>query len=1718
MFKVYDILSTTGTIGTVSGSGTSYTATISVGSITNFINGQVIVATDGTGSLGSGVVKVTSVGSNSINVLSTGIMTPGTITDIYANDTNATTFLQNYLNTTSSVQGNSLIVAEWNLNIAQNINTIANYYNTPSPTANTNTASMTYVLETSSTSSPTWYGATDAKILINGGATTEDVNGNPTPIAFTTTKQKTKYLFSLEDCFGKFRPRSGINKAVWFDNRKINYGVGDPSQYNTAQSQSMSGQYSNRPRYYMPDSNDQFKYWSSFRTAISSNQNIEKGISSYTQRVVGGVNRGYIIEDAAPFVVYGDTMATNRIVVKMQTNVGSASFENITGVGNDSFYGLANQTTPKSWRVDYLAADGVTWNTAWTAPIGYNVPVDGCVELGYGLNIPTIYQNSFYAAGKYSSAAYLPINSIYGYAYLVESLTSAGTYYIWTNNTSPITDESGASNVPLGYSKFSAQPSWFVIDSTVTATTPYVTQVVGTAASSPDPSGRVSNFPQYSISGTTSYREFQYINGLRIVVDTMNRADTSFDLIELSARLAVDLTDKTSSVNIKKSASDLGQTGLPVGQLLVSTGSLSLFDYDKAFSDNNSYSLISKFALNSRYKPIRKMRIKPPKKSKSSSSYIQVKVYDVIRNINNSNYYIPIKTMYVDGFPEIGAPNRTVVINLRDLYFYFESMTAPQLFIPDCSLSFAITTLMDSIGFSNYIFKMSASDKDPVIPFFFIQPNTTVAQVLNDLAVSFQAAMFLDETNNLVVMYKNYLLPSLSDRSTDITLYGSDDSHTNGVVKNSQTYDITSISKDGTYVTYVCNNNFVTNQMISIFGAASSSYNVTNAVVYDATSTQFRIVSSANGTTSTAKAKISPAFANITDIKTEQDRVFNDGKITYATRYIQKTSATVGQQYLQDKDVFWKYKPVLLWEIAAPQDAKPANEQVKNQSGYALTAIPLNSDLTNSVPTVVSKGTNILNNGVDTGILDTVIINNIIDFGESIYWMPRYNGYFYANGEMIKYDAVQYSVTGIGIVWISSVQDYQNYFSQLPFGGQIYPTGLVRIFADPYYELLFSDADKTLPIYDSVTGIQLVRLQLGDVSKHGRCQFGTGDNNSDGTLSPKLHSAGINSYWTNSSNVYGCVMDSRYLVNSDNYGVTATSLPSFNKVAGKGTSSNVDNFARKTKISGIIKNILSAANVSETASNNYSTTIPGNVQASALVMDGAKPNATITPRNPMDFISYIVKPLGNEYKHVGTRMRIIGEVKESNANYNLQSPAGAVSYYSGIGAASGGLAIGVNPNTNFGYYFEIAALTDSSINKDATGSTVNNVFFYKIGRNPNSGTTDATAAIPQLLFTGLTNILVDDGNFAGQARFSGEDQVTVYDLAIEHETQKLADGNLGLKFYLYINDKLIATVVDTNPLLSSTTSKTITNYQNVALFIRGNSRLMFENLYAITSNYGDNNDSLTNAPLQATFNLDNGQNVNVGFRKYSTSNAIRNSYLLGLHPSEHPKYQIYYEEFGTIMREAAYINAKYDKAYPALTAKIAPTFNDIQGYVVAGFTANAYDAEFLIINTTDTVLSLDDTSGNFLRIQGVTFTQEAQNQLTVDDFFSKKTNFSDPQRNGSGAIDSPYALNATYTDIKNSRMTFGKNAFNLDAPYIQNQDTAYDMMEWIAAKIMQPRFAIGLSVYGNPMVQLGDIVEIQYNTPNEIALDGTRFVVYSIQYDRDNTGPNMILYLTEVTA
>jgi len=1453
--------------------------------------------------------------------------------------------LKEHLETSFSVESESAVVAEWNMNIPGNILKIGNYRYRENSTQYSVIPNFFDINDVGEF----YTGATDADVTVAYGFEDDDF----TPQLFKYPKEKEKQLYSLEECLRPYRPRSGINKLSYFSDKFLPFPNRDMYL---------------RPRYYMPTKDDEFKYWRSYRTESDPliGNNIEYGISKNS-------NTGrFVIEDCNPFVAYKESVPANRIVLKVQTNIGSINLGPFKASGNssldDPFFGENNKTVPKRFRVQYLNQsdqwlDAYEFNDA-TLRDDQTSPVfgpDGHLSLEYGIQVPQDYRNNFRYLGELQSDALLPAQNIIGTAYLiVGQQNSKGVLKVFNG---------------FDYDESIPVYRWFIGTDGTYENTHFVTDFTNPA------------FYNETGDGENTYREFVWLKGIRILVETMNTPNTPLELIEISPRLVANMSASLIDFNVTKAASDLSESALPVGQLIAGTGSITLFDSDNSFNPNNEWN------FNTNTGSII---------AKHINKNIKFTFYEVIKKVNRSNYYVPIKTMYSESFPERDARTGETSLSLRDFYFYFESIKAPRILITEASLSQAVCLLLDSIGFSNYVFKRLESESDPVIPYFFIPPDQSVAETLTQLARATQSAMFFDEFNNFVVMTKKYLLDESIERLPDATLYGS----------NSESDD---------------------------------------------------------------------KLANIVAIEAQDRKVYNAGTVNYTTRYIKRTGGTIAQSQFVDKD--YVYNPSLLWEVAGGETTKSSNDA--KQDRFALSAVPLNTNLSDQVPFVTSAG---------------ILLNNTFDIGENAYWLARFQGFFYANGEIIRYDAVEYDITGTGSVWISSNLEYQRYFSAIPFNGKMYPTGLIRIYAEPFYE--------------TVTGIgvsqngqeitESVRLKPGEVVAHGRGQFGT----------PIVsHGAGLDPYWSNNDNVQGCEMDSSLLYTTlfpDERDLPATAI---------GAAGLSKTTSEKTQRNGIIRNFLSSRFSNETNVSSLKTTQSGTVQSSALVMTGPDFESGTSPR---DFVSYVHKKLDGAYKHFGTRVRILGKIEA--AGNRSQSVVGGMSYFSvasldpsdtiAIGGGSAGINL-VNPETNVGYYFEIAALTSSDLesflkrDEDPGGGnnptvSIENILFYKVKKNAGS----ETKAVPIRLWGGIGNILVDDGNFVGQYRFTGEENPTVYDLAIEY-----VDVNETRRdFYLYINQVLVQRVTDTDPIPLVNPS--------VGLMVRGSSKAMFENIYALSKNYATNTVFDVNTPISAVFgDADNQVNATEALKKYALSGAIQNTYLTGIKPNDVPDYSMYFEEFGTILRECSYFNIKYDRAYPALFAKIAPTFNRVKGYTVSGFTADSYGAEFLVFNNTDTILNLDEKTGNYLRILGIAFTQDTTNSLTVDDYLKRRGNLSDPELKGSDVIQSPFKFIEEYEKVKQSRILYGKNDFTLDSLYIQDQDSAEDILGWIIEKNIRPRKSVGLKIFSMPILQLGDIVNINYKDNEGIDLvspETTKYVVYNINYSKSVGGPEMTVYLSEV--
>ena len=1505
--------------------------------------------------------------------------------------------LLNHLQTKNSIDVDSLVIAEWNQNDFSNLDNYGNYRFRP------DSASVVYrnlYPEYDSQDNVNVYtNALDSNYLSE--YKTEDPNE---PLTFYSGETSRELYYSLKDCIKPFRPRSGINKILYFGESNIN---------NTKFVDSIrSGK---RPRYYFCSRFDKFKYWNSYR----KENGVEFGISSQAATFFTTGDPSYKINDCAPFVTYKDQVATNRIVVKMQTNLADPEAVGINGeflvpgtirtnnnLVTDPLQDITKSSVPKRWKIQYLSI-----NNNWTDAVNFNetstrrdgsriVPWDGHVEIYYGVKIPEQFKTNFHLYQYLDNVDQLPDTSIYiavsgvkdGDAYIIGSSNSQpGILYVWSQED----EEWKTYDVEYGFSLLEEDD----------------TKRIGLVK-------KILNPDYFSIGSNDIYREFAFIKGIRVVVETMYAPNKAFELIEFSPRLKVDITDYTLDYQITKNimATDFG---LPVGGLVASTGDINLSNHDGVFTELNLFNSTTKTGS------IIANNLKPQ---------IKFDFYEAILDVNGYDKFVPLKTFYSENAAAATSGMEDVSLNLRDAFFILESNNATSIFLQNSTLTKAVALLLDNIGFSNYVFKNINTANDPVIPFFFVEPDASVSEILQRLAQATQTAMFFDEYNNFVIMPKEYLMPDISVRD---------------------------------------DNSAISERLTTLYGQK------TNSIV-----------------------------PNIEAISSFETNILNDGQINYTTRYIQREVSKLEQASLSLSERTYGYKSAILWELGDQQEARTINQPTGNV-GYALGAVPLGTSLGSAVPTVANHQ----------------IVNNTIDVGESAFWLPRFQGYLFANGEIIRYDAQQYQVDSPsasatnGLVWITNNTEYQKYFSQLVFNGKMVLTGLLRIYTEPYYE------NASGSNFDNLE--ENVRYKNGQVRSHGRGQFGT---------VVTSHFSGLSSYWESSNNRKSFRMDSQNI-----FSTVPTDLLSYGEISASVSASAYPLGSDATSqslslITSKIANFMKQSTRSEGFSSYTQQDVAG-IQSSALIFNGPYPvpalqNTGLSLTTDRDLVSYVYKDLDTDYRHVGTRMRIIGKVKDDQTQsalnpvdlYKIDRGVGDVNLETLSGGA-GGIGYMVDPDTNSGYYLEIASMSEdilqyygstasAPLNASVVSgsvvsgsisynSVIENIIFYKVERTPystqESGKTNI--AVPKKLWGTLARIVVDEGKFTGSDRLTSQ-EIPVYDLSLDAEIRRNSSGIYRIDFNVYLNNRLIGTVTDNNPLqMPSSGLKT-------CLFTRGSSKCMFENIYALK------NIREEDVPLaQRVKNVVSADSL----RKYSVPAIIQNTFLSSISTETRPTVDFYFEEFGTILRECAYFNIKYDQAYPALIAKVVPPFTVEKSYQISGFLPGSYGAEFLIFNTTDKAIDLSESSTNRIMIQGITFTQNISNVLTVDDYFKELSNFSDPVFI-ENTIVSPGRSEKIYDNIKNSRSIYGNKSFSIDSIYIQNEDSAKDIMKWVLDKTIKPRKVFELDTFGTQHVQLGDLVKINYDLPEGVKLvdENKKFVVISATYQRSSSDIKTQLRVVEV--
>lgn len=462
-------------------------------------------------------------------------------------------------------------------------------------------------------------------------------------------------------------------------------------------------------------------------------------------------------------------------------------------------------------------------------------------------------------------------------------------------------------------------------------------------------------------SSTTGY---QSIVGIRFSVQELADVATNnpkdggtLDVIELSSRMVVDMTSYTETFSTDSNIGD-SALGLPIGSIVAGTGSIEFFNDDNLISDKNVLSI---------FEGILKPNVK----------------FTILHKVtlDTTTKYVPVNVMYSNSWDE--QSDWKVTVSLEDYMKFLRDKPAPDILLgalDGIRVSSIIKILLDNAGFTRFSFSKTADtseylQEDVRVDFFYSKKESTVAEVLNELAKTTQLSMFFDQYGYLNAYTKE------------------------AVTQKTPTYNY---------------------MLVGDHKSAVDGIDLEYDVIYDNTNNEYSYIS------------------NIESFEDSDIAPITSGEVAYSTLGIPKASLALIDQYLIDNpfsSLSTETKKIIdsgFSEVSlnrdigyVPQKVWSPNTNSDTNEAY-LAAGVLIKDIGSSRPkdillsqTFEAKNNNDAVRAAYESMTETQRKSSQIVISENdltVSFRTAFSGTMYIDTEMIKYDGILYNITKPGYV------------------------------------------------------------------------------------------------------------------------------------------------------------------------------------------------------------------------------------------------------------------------------------------------------------------------------------------------------------------------------------------------------------------------------------------------------------------------------------------------------------------------------------------------------------------------------------------------------------------------------------------------------------------------------------------------------------------------------
>lgn len=1039
---------------------------------------------------------------------------------------------------------------------------------------------------------------------------------------------------------------------------------------------------------------------------------------------------------------------------------------------------------------------------------------------------------------------------------------------------------------------------------------------------------------------------------------------------------------------------------------------------------------------------------------------VEIKIYQKL-TIENNLYRFPLKTMYSGIWED--ADSLVVTTSLEDYFKFFREAAAPDLMIANNTgvpTSVALLMMLDNVGFTGFRFEKTSNDndyEDVVMDFFYSKKEQTVLEVLESVAISTQTSIYMDVDNELIAMTKEKMI---SPETKDFWFIGND-----GVSEKTDNIVISITKYAGAGTTTVTgtspnNHGFSIGDKITISGAVGTQQtklNGTWTIASTPTTKTFTFVVSSSVTSGDLTTGLGvtrlvvPYISNIQSFSETSEPPITDVSIDYNGLGLEKKSFSL---------------------INSNDDKK---QQHLESSNFGASFV--NKDLRYTLDIVWQPGND--KGKSDNYLAAAAIIKDIPEQTPMEFFTDKTES---ANS---KQDAIrQFYSRSSGAktnLCMNLDKEMINTFINTYSGYVMIDTEIIK-----YNGILFfmsNPREKTFKkkILFSKEEYNFEKSKLrqgGSIEPEAlivHLELETDIDPSDP-----------------SKNVYTLVSDGR---GENKTEITAHKAVDTSKEFMQDRAADdwqkyaVQLWGPKRAVPTSIINSLTVTNRIDNFITNKTTgslltskSIPGYIRISAAKSSGNIPSRRKIEQSvkdflPMDSVSeqivsgifkkIKVKGASIPVRRIGTRMRLVSDVpKNVDAGETLIKDACIAGIGWSIKQTSTSSKSGIT-----GYFVEVedvGKIDDRSL----LNENYRNLRFYKVYYD-----NDTKKHTPKLLRNAWVNVsstpstAPDMGTALTDAKGGGKTYAQIFDLEVV-----IRDKGNTRYYEVYWDDQQVIEASEAKSSIAPETSY-------AGFITRGQSSAVYEYLYVSSSP-----DDIVIPKQTSILTKNKDQKLSSlagrGLLPDTLMQTINNSKVL-----------VYFEDFGRYAREVKKFDTRFD--YPSLNPGLISLSDVNPNYFVSEFQPSSFGASFWLYNTGNGPIQIDES---------------VQTPLWISAFALK--NISPGTVQSSKLIEKEeYAKedNDMYTINRN---VYGKQEIMLSGEFINNLEQAKSLATWITDNLSKERKSISLSIFPNPILELGDKVGLLYS--DKLYNDSTKtYTISSISHSISNSGPAMNIEIRE---